>query len=429
MDIFSKRPSEIHYHILGSCGCLMAGLCRLALDRQWKVTGSDNHPSPPMSEQLPTECLYTLEQEKYLEADVVIVGNIFTYDSDVILKIRRQGISLISSMDFLQHFLVGKHLIAVCGTHGKSTTTSLVTWLLEVCGLEPSYLVGAKAKNFSKSARYCPHSKYFVLEADEYDISYFDKRSKMQTLWPDTILVNTVEFDHADIFSTFDDVIKAFQYFFRRLHPDGRLLALESLPKSLKLSPRLEIVSQPDCLSQSASQLYYKNHKIHCQAQIFGPDLSNITLCYALFRHLALEEKAFVEALSSFQGVERRCEQFVLQGIDIWFDFAHHPTAIAKFIASMHQRYGERLNVLIEKGSNSMASGVYDQALSQLEAKYPHVDISFLQRDEKSDRHFKEFLERCLLQKRPGMILTNNPYRWGQFQCVFSMLNQAVSLA
>ena len=414
-----------HFHILGSCGTLMAGLCQLALDSNLQVSGSDACPSPPMSDLLPQTCQYRIEDKKYLQADTVVVGNVFKYDSPVIEQIRQRNIPMISSMDFLAHLIGNKKVIAVCGTHGKSTTTSLVTWILESAGLNPSYLIGAHASNFSHSARLCQQSAYFVIEADEYDISFFDKRSKMQTLWPEYILANTIEFDHADIFRTQEDVFLAFEYFMRRVNPAGKIFALDDLPKSLRHFNNLNLIrDSTPVFSSQGEHLTFQGEKVHPQKNLFGPVTSNLMLAYALAQEIGITDSTFGKALSTFQGVKRRSWHYQHGETDFWVDFAHHPTAIHLFIQSLSSGKQTPFYVLIEKGSNSMQSGVFDDRLSQIVQNFPWIKFYWMNKAERTTTVLEEFVNRCIIDRTAGIIMTNNPYRWSQIQCVFSMHNQ-----
>ena len=420
-----KSNSQPHYHILGSCGVLMAGLCQLALDAGLNISGSDMQPSPPMSDLLPQKCLYLLEQKKYLEADYVVVGNIFRFDSPEIIEIRNKGIPLISSMEFLKLFTDNKEVIAICGTHGKSTTTALVTWLFEVSGQQPSYLIGGQPLNFNHSARYVKGSQYFIIEADEYDISFFDKRSKMHTLWPQYLLINTIEFDHADIFDSIEKIYQSFSYCMRRVHPKGKIFATEKLPEALRDFKNLELVdSHHSYLKFNKADHSIQLQKKTIKADVFGPVIDNLLLALALVNQLDLDDSHIARGLLSFKGVVRRAQFMTFKGQNFCIDFAHHPTSISLLIDSLSTRYDHRFSVLIEKASNSMSQGVFDVQLEKLIKRHANIKFFWMNKAEKSDQSLKSFINYCVCENLSGIILTNNPFRWSQIKCVFSMHSQ-----
>lgn len=417
-----SKVSEKHYHILGSCGTLMAGLCQLAHDYGLSISGSDRKPSLPMSALLPPSCTYLLSDKKYLDADCVVVGNVFKFNSDEIIEIRKQGIPIISSMDFLSIFLEGKRVIAVCGTHGKSTITSIVSWILECAELKPSYLIGAQPSNFKQSARYVETSNLFVIEADEYDISFFDKRSKMQTLWPEYILVSTIEYDHADIFDSFDQVVKAFDIFMRRLSPTGKIIALKHLPRGLQYHKNIvPVIENRLTYSHDHHSSYVALGHTKVDSLVFGPVPSNLQLAYTLAKELKVSNEAIELAIASFKGVVRRAEKFFFKEQCFWVDFAHHPSSISAFLSSLDVFSKKCRYVLIEKASNSMVSGAFDEQLNKVVQSRGADQFYWMDKEDKSDKTLRDFVNLCIDKQVSGIILTNNPYRWSQIQCVFSM--------
>lgn len=411
-------------HLLGSCGTLMAGLARLALDKGLLVTGSDRNPCPPMSTLLPKYCQYSLSEKQYTQADCIILGNVFRFNDPIVEELRRKNIPLFSSMDFLNLlFPPQSELIAICGTHGKSTTSSLLAWILEVAQRSPSYLIGACLENFPYNARYREHSQYFILEADEYDISCFDKRSKMQALWPDHILMGTVEFDHADIFRDQEEVFKAFNYFLRRLPPQGSLITLGALPESFEAFEQQEIVQACELgIVYDLEQIFYHGQALSRQARLFGPNAKNLTLAIAMAKKLGVSDAIVKKALETFQGVTRRSHYFCLKGVDFWVDFAHHPGAIEAFLETFPR--DKPLGVLVEKASRSMSQGAFDDRLFQLEKRFPYASFEYVQKGHLRKKRLESFQNDCVENNRVGIIMTNNPLSWSDIQCVFSMPSQ-----
>ncbi len=218
----------MHIHILGICGTFMGGIAQLAKAMGFKVSGCDAGVYPPMSDQLQQAGIHLIEgyspDQLTLGADLYVIGNAISRDNPLLEAILNQGLPYTSGPQWLsENILVNKHVLAVAGTHGKTTTTSMLTWMLEDAGLNPSFLVGGVPQNFGCSAR-LTDSKFFVIEADEYDTAFFDKRSKFVHYRPRTAILNNLEYDHADIFSDLAAIERQFHHLVRTIPSEGKVI-------------------------------------------------------------------------------------------------------------------------------------------------------------------------------------------------------------
>ena len=358
----------MHIHILGICGTFMGGIAQLARAAGHKVTGCDAHVYPPMSEQLQAAGIDLIEgyeiDQLQLNPDLYIIGNAISRGNALLEEILDQGLPYTSGPQWLsENVLQGKHVLAVAGTHGKTTTASMLNWILEYAGLNPSYLIGGVPQNEGRSAR-LSDSKYFVIEADEYDTAFFDKRSKFVHYRPRTAILNNLEFDHADIFENLAAIEKQFHHLVRTMPRTGCVIANAQ-------SPALDRVLAMGCYSRV----------VRFDETGFGtisPAVSNLVLG----RHNAMNAVAAVaaaldvgvsvqtslEALARFEGVKRRQEvKGVVHGVTVMDDFAHHPTAIAQTIDAVRTRLpeGARLIAVLEPRSNTMKMGTMKDKLAQ----------------------------------------------------------------
>ncbi len=385
----------MHVHILGISGTFMGSLALLARDLGHTVTGSDENIYPPMSTQLEQAGIMVMlgYDAKHLQPapDIVVVGNALKRGMPVIEYLLNQDLPYTSGPEFLARYILPKkHVLAVAGTHGKTTTTTMLAWILEVAGLNPGFLIGGIPLGFSHSARL--GGDYFVVEADEYDSAFFDKRSKFVHYHPKTVILNNLEFDHADIFDNLAAIQKQFHHLVRTVPSNGTII----LPNS---EPALDDVLQMGCWTPvqytevtGSTIAKHSLHKAQWQAQLVTTDGSAFTVlqhgqsqgtvewamtglhsvnngltAIAAAAAVGVEAKTAVQALSTFGGVKRRMEHLgTVQGIEIYDDFAHHPTAIATTLDGARKRLGQRkLWAVIEPRSNTMRMGSHKSALAE----------------------------------------------------------------
>lgn len=357
-------------HILGIGGTFMAGLAVLARQSGHAVTGQDAGIYPPMSEVLAAADIAVesgyAPGPAMLEADQVIVGNALSRGNPAIEALLEAGLPYTSGPDWLaRHILPNRWVIAVAGTHGKTTTASLIAWLLEAAGLEPGFLIGGQPGNFTGSAR-LGTGPFFVLEADEYDTAFFDKRSKFIHFNPRTLVLNNLEFDHADIFADLAAIERQFALLLRNVPASGKIFVN---PESAALT---RAVAQ-GCWSEQAS-IHPTPVDGHWQVdgQPFTPPLPgrhnamNTAAALLAAQHAGVPLATSASHLSEFAGVRRRLElRGTVGGIRVFDDFAHHPTAIAATLdAFREEKPAGRLLAVLEPRSNSMRQGAHAEALA-----------------------------------------------------------------
>jgi UDP-N-acetylmuramate: L-alanyl-gamma-D-glutamyl-meso-diaminopimelate ligase len=372
----------MHIHILGICGTFMGGIAVLARAAGHKVTGCDANVYPPMSTQLEAQGIeliegYGIDQLK-LEPDAYVIGNVIMRGNPLMEAILDRGLPYISGPQWLrENVLQGRWTLAVAGTHGKTTTSAMLAWILEHAGLRPGFLVGGVPQNFGVSAR-LPDSSFFVIEADEYDTAFFDKRSKFVHYPARTAVLNNLEFDHADIFPDLAAIETQFHHFVRTLPANGLIVsngADANLDRVLKREcwtpvERFDVEDGWRAAEPDASGSF----EVHLKRQARGTvrwDLigahnrSNALAAIAAARHAGVPAKVAIEALSRFENVKRRMEvRGVVRGVTVYDDFAHHPTAIETTIAGLRAKVnGARIIAVIEPRSNTMKLGVMKQAL------------------------------------------------------------------
>ncbi|MFT7559649.1 MAG: UDP-N-acetylmuramate: L-alanyl-gamma-D-glutamyl-meso-diaminopimelate ligase [Flavobacteriales bacterium] len=385
----------IHIHILGIAGTFMGSLAQLAKEAGFRVTGCDTAVYPPMSQQLDEAGIDFIEgfdiSQLALGADVYIIGNAISRGNALLEAILNRGLSYMSGPQWLaEHVLKGKWVLAVAGTHGKTTTTSMLAWILEYAGMQPGYLIGGVAQNFSRSAR-LGASDFFVIEADEYDTAFFDKRSKFVHYMPRTLILNNLEFDHADIFPDLMAIQRQFHHLIRTVPQLGLVISPQDdtaiqdalaqgcwtpqqfsvladidTPSSSPDTWRYELLS-PDGSSfrltlggQDACELHWDLSGIH--------NVTNAVHAIAAARNVGVHPATACEALQSFKGVRRRMELLGgASGVDVYDDFAHHPTAIRSTLDGLRKRVGEERKIIavIEPRSNTMRLGVHKNALNE----------------------------------------------------------------
>lgn len=376
----------MHIHILGICGTFMGGVAALARSAGHKVTGCDRNVYPPMSTQLKELGIEVYEgvdaKQLAIAPDCVVVGNVMSRGVDVVEAMLNNNHRYTSGPQWLaENVLHDRHVIAVAGTHGKTTTASMLAWILEDAGLDPGFLIGGIPINFGTSARF-GKSRFFVVEADEYDTAFFDKRAKFVHYRPRTLIINNIEFDHADIYKDMDAILWQFHQLMRMVPADGNIITYghdENIKKLIEMgcwTPVQTFGSSDDTdwvarfgdnverhigvrsPSGAAAETRWRMGGVH--------NLENALAAVAAAVSVGVPFERAVEAMSRFEGVKRRMERTAtVANIAIYDDFAHHPTAIQKSIASMRRRYpGHRVVVAMEPRSNTMKLGVHNDSLA-----------------------------------------------------------------
>ncbi len=372
----------MHIHILGICGTFMAGIAAIAREAGHRVTGSDAAAWPPMSTQLEALGIGVLRgyEPAHLQPapDMVVVGNVVSRGNPAIEYVLNEGLPYQSGPEWLAaNVLQGRHVLAVAGTHGKTTTTSLLAWLLEEAGLEPGFLVGGVPVNFGLSAR-LGRGRYFVIEADEYDTAFFDKRSKFLHYRPRTAILNNLEYDHADIFPDLASIERQFHHLVRTVPGQGRLIvngADANLAHVLGMGCWSEVQYFDDARGWNATreaggfEIRYEDRSLgHVRTAMAGQhNRSNAVAAIAAAAHVGVSVGSVIRGLESFRGVKRRLELFgEAHGVQVYDDFAHHPTAIAVTIAALREREGQgRILAVLEPRSNTMRLGGHAQTLAK----------------------------------------------------------------
>lgn len=370
----------MHIHILGACGTFMGGIALLASRAGHRVSGSDQHTYPPMSTQLQSEGIELFEgySAEALDPapDLVVIGNALSRGNPAVEYVLNQGIPYTSGPRWLgENYLRDRSVIAVAGTHGKTSTASMAAWILEASGEDPGFLIGGVPGNFGRSAR--DGARVFVVEADEYDTAFFDKRAKFVHYRPDFAVLNNLEFDHADIYDDLKAIQTQFHHFVRTIPGNGTIVSNGD-------DPRLEAVLDRGCWSRL--QRFSMDEGQDWRVEMLKPDGSELEFHLGersagqlswsqCGRHNAMNACAAVavtcaagipprdaiEALSSYTGVKRRMELIAdRDDIRVYDDFAHHPTAIRLTLEGLRRSVGNaRVLVALEPRSNTMRAGVH----------------------------------------------------------------------
>ena len=377
----------MHIHILGICGTFMGGIAAIARESGHKVTGCDANVYPPMSTQLEALGIELIEgfdaTQISLKPDLFVIGNVVSRGNPLMEEILNRGLPYASGPAWLaEHVLTGRWVLSVAGTHGKTTTSSMLAWILDFAGLKPGFLIGGIPQDFNLSARLgSSHSgnKFFVVEADEYDTAFFDKRSKFVHYRSRTAILNNLEFDHADIFPDLAAIETQFHHLVRTISGNGLIVSNgndQNLQRVLKKGAWTPIErfgeshdwrgSQAD--AEGSFSVTFKNEPIGKLnwSQLGEHNRMNALSAIAAARHAGVDPKISIAALEKFQGVKRRMEiKGVVNGITIYDDFAHHPTAIATTIAGLRHRVGKaRILAVLEPRSNTMKQGVWKDDLA-----------------------------------------------------------------
>ncbi|MDD5249269.1 MAG: UDP-N-acetylmuramate:L-alanyl-gamma-D-glutamyl-meso-diaminopimelate ligase [Rhodocyclaceae bacterium] len=367
----------MHIHILGICGTFMGGVALLARGAGHRVTGCDANVYPPMSSQLEAQGVDLVEgygaDQVALAPDLYVVGNAISRGNPLLEEILDRNLPYVSGPQWLaDNILRGRWVLGVAGTHGKTTTTSLLAWILEDAGLNPSFLVGGVPQNFAVSAR-LTDSPFFVIEADEYDTAFCDKRSKFVHYHPRTAILNNLEFDHADIFADLDAIETQFYHLVRTLPRQGLVVANgreASLKRVLARGCWTPVewfdaadgwqAGEPEDDGRFEVSLAGKPVG-RAQLELLGAhNRANALAALAAARHAGVPIDVGLEALSRFKGIKRRLEvRGTVRGVTVYDDFAHHPTAIAVTIAGLRKKVGDkRILAVLEPRSNTMKLGI-----------------------------------------------------------------------
>lgn len=386
----------MHIHILGICGTFMGGIAVLAKQAGHRVTGCDANVYPPMSTQLEAQGIELIEgfspDQTKLNPDIYVIGNVVSRGNPLMEEILNLGLPYISGPQWLaENVLQGKWVLAVAGTHGKTTTSSMLAWILEYAGLAPGFLIGGVPENFAVSARLPQTPKqdaksispFFVIEADEYDTAFFDKRSKFVHYRPRTAILNNLEFDHADIFDDLAAIEKQFHHLIRTV-PQNGLVVSNGKEDSLKRvldkgcwSTVEQFGTDTDWQAKNAQgdgsfDVYFKGERqARLSWQMLGEhNKMNALASIAAARHVGVAPCIAIEALSEFKNVKRRMEtKGIVNNMTVYDDFAHHPTAIATTVAGLRAKVGDfkstgsRILAVLEPRSNTMKLGVMKAAL------------------------------------------------------------------
>ena len=366
----------MHIHILGICGTFMGGIAVLAKQAGHTVTGCDANVYPPMSTQLEAQGIALTEgfdpSQVSLEPDMYVIGNVVSRGNPLMEEILNRNLPYVSGPQWLyEHVLKDKWTLAVAGTHGKTTTSAMLAWILEDAGLNPGFLIGGVPQNFGVSAR-LTDSPFFVVEADEYDTAFFDKRSKFVHYRPRTAVLNNLEFDHADIFPDLAAIETQFHHLVRTVPGHGLIVANgreASLDRVLERGcwTPVERFGTAKGWTIGADIVAYKEEfqgQLHWQ--LLGEhNRLNALAAVAAARHAGVPAAAGIEALGRFANVKRRMEvRGVVNGVTVYDDFAHHPTAIATTVAGLRRKVGAaRILAVLEPRSNTMKLGVMKDAL------------------------------------------------------------------
>ena len=386
-----------HVHILGICGTFMGGLALLARDSGYRVSGSDANVYPPMSTQLIESGIAVTDgydaDQLQPAPDCVVVGNALSRGNAAIESMLNRHLHYTSGPEWLgQHILKDRWVLAVAGTHGKTSTASMLAWILEQAGLAPGFLIGGVPVNFGLSAR-LGEGRYFVVEADEYDSAFFDKRSKFVHYRPDTLVINNLEYDHADIFADLAEIETQFHHLIRCIPGDGAIIRGEGDAIDRVLARGVWSAVSTVTAASAATTAGWSWRSGPAPENVFTittPDgqayplrwpligahnAANATAAVAAAAQAGVDPADAVNALASFAGIKRRLELLgAPHNIAVFDDFAHHPTAIAATLSAMRaEQSSGKLIALVEPRSNTMRLGQYRAELGAAAQEADHV--------------------------------------------------------
>jgi UDP-N-acetylmuramate: L-alanyl-gamma-D-glutamyl-meso-diaminopimelate ligase len=394
----------VHIHILGICGTFMGGLAVIARQLGYRVSGSDHNVYPPMSTQLAEQGIRLMEgyraENLANTPDLVIIGNALSRGNPEVEAVLNLGLKYVSGPQWLaEHVLQDKWVLAVAGTHGKTTTTGMLSWILQHQGFNPGFLIGGIPLNFGISAR-LGESDFFVIEADEYDSAFFDKRSKFVHYRPRTAILNNLEYDHADIFPDLAAIQKQFHHLVRTVPGEGLIISPQT-------DENINEVLAMGCWTPQAQTSI--NANAAWNAQLIKPDGSEFDVVFdnavqgrvqwaltgdhnvynamsaiVAAKHVGILPKDAINALAQFKNVKRRMEVIAkINNVTLYDDFAHHPTAIATTLDGLRKQVGnERIIAIVEPRSNTMRLGVHTETLAQ---SLQHADVAIMYQPDNMD--------------------------------------------
>ncbi len=375
----------MHIHILGICGTFMGSLAVLAKELGHRVTGSDANVYPPMSTQLEAQGIELTQGYDAAQLqpapDLVVIGNALSRGNPAVEYVLNQGLPYVSGPQWLaDHVLQGRWVLAVAGTHGKTSSSSMLAWVLEHAGMSPGFLIGGVPQNFGISAR-LGGTPFFVVEADEYDSAFFDKRSKFVHYRPRTAILNNLEFDHADIFPDLAAIERQFHHLVRTIPGDGLIIHPRSesaLERVIAMGCWTKVETtgeggqwQARLLSEDGSRFEVSFEGKTAGVvdwQLTGQhNVANALAVLAAARHVGVVPELGIAALCGFINAKRRMEKVAeVNGVTIFDDFAHHPTAIATTLDGLRKRIGDaKLIAIVEPRSNSMKLGAHRDGLPE----------------------------------------------------------------
>ncbi|MBJ6609297.1 MAG: UDP-N-acetylmuramate:L-alanyl-gamma-D-glutamyl-meso-diaminopimelate ligase [Candidatus Thiothrix moscowensis] len=381
-------------HILGICGTFMGGIALLAREHGHQVTGSDSNVYPPMSTMLAEQGVDIMQgfqsQDLPADADAIVVGNVMKRGLEVVEYMLDHNLPYISGPQWLgENILRDRWVLAVAGTHGKTTTSSMLAWILEYAGLKPGFLIGGVPENFGVSAR-LGDSPFFVVEADEYDTAFFDKRSKFVHYHPRTVILNNLEYDHADIFPHVEAIKTQFHHLMRTV-PGSGLAVVNAQDANLRDTLAMGCWTPVETFADGDWRAEYlqadgSEFRVFCKGDEQGivrwsllgeHNVNNALAAIAAARHAGVPAAHAIAALAEFQGVKRRMQmRGQVRGVTVYDDFAHHPTAITTTLAGLRAKVGNaRIVALLEPRSNTMRMGTHK---AQLAASLQAADQVFL---------------------------------------------------
>lgn len=371
-------------HILGICGTFMGGIALLARAQGHEVTGADTNVYPPMSTMLAEQGVDILQgyhaRDFPADADAIVVGNVMKRGLDVVEHMLDHNLPYTSGPQWLgEHILRERWVLAVAGTHGKTTTASMLAWILEYAGLKPGFLIGGVPQNFGVSAR-LGDSPFFVVEADEYDTAFFDKRSKFVHYHPRTVILNNLEYDHADIFPDVQAIKTQFHHLMRTV-PGSGLAVVNAQDANLSDTLAMGCWTPVETFADGDWRADYlqadgSEFRVFCQGveqgvvrwDLLGEhNVNNALAAIAAARHAGVPAEHAIAGLAEFQGVKRRMQvRGTVRGVTVYDDFAHHPTAITTTLAGLRAKVGNaRIIALLEPRSNTMRMGTHGAAVAE----------------------------------------------------------------
>jgi UDP-N-acetylmuramate: L-alanyl-gamma-D-glutamyl-meso-diaminopimelate ligase len=374
------------FHFMGICGTAMGSVAAALRERGYVVTGSDESVYPPMSTFLESKgiTLSSGYRPENLPSDaaVIVIGNAMTRGNPEVEAALNQKLYYVSLPELLKElFLRDRHNLVVTGTHGKTTTTSLLTWILTVGGLEPSYVIGGLPANLKQGALF-NDSKYFVIEGDEYDSAFFDKRSKFVHYLPELLIVNNIEFDHADIFNNLDEIKLSFRRLFNIVPQNGMILLngddANCVDVARQLQPLMAQIEEVGFSPNCARQIRDASYSEEGSSFVLGGDkfevpligefnVRNAAMAVSAARFYGVSLEKIREALKTFKGIARRQElRGEVRGIKVIDDFAHHPTALRETLRALKHRYsGSRVWAVFEPRSNTTRRAIFQEELPE----------------------------------------------------------------